>query len=288
MTNRYLEAVAKIPRGETRSFSELAVMAGRPGAARAAGRALRECSDDASTPWHRVVAAGGALDRDEGRARLQLRRLRREGARPRVGESVRAWARRVHCRLVASYDRRVFLPARDERVVDLDPARVDRVPDEATAIARGFRPIDAPEGAGYPDPARLRVPRARAKPRRTLAARLADRDWEALRVELLGRGWFRLRALLSAAECAEILADAGRANRFERSIVMAPRGYGVGAYHYFREPLAEPAGELRGELYTRLRPAARELSGREYPATLAAFWRRCRAAGQHRSSSIVL
>ncbi|MCZ6599006.1 MAG: 2OG-Fe(II) oxygenase, partial [Planctomycetota bacterium] len=123
---------------------------------------------------------------------------------------------------------------------------------------------------------------------RTLAARLADRDWEALRGELLGRGWFRLRALLSAAECAEFVVDAGRENRFERSIVMAPRGYGVGAYHYFREPLAEPAGELRGELYTRLRPAARELSGREYPATLAAFWRRCRAAGQHRSSSIVL
>ncbi len=60
-SNRYLEAVRRIPKGETRTFLEVAAMAGRPGAARAAGRALAECPVASSVPWHRVVASDGTL-----------------------------------------------------------------------------------------------------------------------------------------------------------------------------------------------------------------------------------
>ncbi len=52
MSNRYLEALKQIPEGETRSFMDLAAMAGRPGAARAAGRAVRVCPSGSELPWH--------------------------------------------------------------------------------------------------------------------------------------------------------------------------------------------------------------------------------------------
>ena len=62
---------------------------------------------------------------------------------------------------------------------------------------------------------------------------------------------------------------------------MLPKGYGVGTYHYYSEPLPEPAGELRERLY-------RELALSGYPNNLAAFWKRCRDRGQKRASSILI
>jgi hypothetical protein len=62
---------------------------------------------------------------------------------------------------------------------------------------------------------------------------------------------------------------------------MLPRGYGVGTYHYYREPLPAPAGRLRELLYNELAPQG-------YPEKLADFWERCRAAGQNRPSSILI
>ena len=98
----------------------------------------------------------------------------------------------------------------------------------------------------------------------------------------LGRdGVCRIQALLTPAECARILNDSTDLTRFGRSIDMLPRGYGVGTYHYYREPLPAPAGELRELLYNELAPEG-------YPEKLLEFWRHCRAAGQKRSSSILI
>ena len=62
---------------------------------------------------------------------------------------------------------------------------------------------------------------------------------------------------------------------------MLPKGYGVGSYHYYKEPLPNPAGRLRERLYRELAPAG-------YPTTLEEFWERCRRAGQTRASSILI
>ena len=52
----------KIPRGETRSYGQLAVMAGSgPGASRAAGQAMRRNPLAVIVPCHRIIAAGGRL-----------------------------------------------------------------------------------------------------------------------------------------------------------------------------------------------------------------------------------
>jgi AraC family transcriptional regulator of adaptative response/methylated-DNA-[protein]-cysteine methyltransferase len=55
------QALRSIPPGETRSYAELAAMAGRPAAVRAAGTA---CGDNALAiviPCHRVLRGDGGL-----------------------------------------------------------------------------------------------------------------------------------------------------------------------------------------------------------------------------------
>jgi methylated-DNA-[protein]-cysteine S-methyltransferase len=50
-----------IPHGQTRTYGELAVLAGRPGAARAVGQVMAANAVPLIVPCHRVVAAGGLL-----------------------------------------------------------------------------------------------------------------------------------------------------------------------------------------------------------------------------------
>jgi len=56
-----LAACRQIPFGQTRSYSQLADEAGRPGAARAVGTAMAQNPIPLIVPCHRVVRADGAL-----------------------------------------------------------------------------------------------------------------------------------------------------------------------------------------------------------------------------------
>ncbi len=55
------KAIAAIPFGETRSYTQIAAAAGSPGAVRAAGRACGRNHVPLFIPCHRVVASGGKL-----------------------------------------------------------------------------------------------------------------------------------------------------------------------------------------------------------------------------------
>lgn len=229
-TDRYWEATRLVPAGETRTFAELAALAGKPGAARAAGRAIATCPIDSELPWHRIVASDGKLSRDPERARVQRERLAKEGA----------------------------------------------IPGRAKPVAR-------------PRPASPK----RRRPGRTsgigIETRLSGLDWARAVESLRGEGVFVVRGLLAEAECEALIDLASDDARFERTIEMGPRGYGVGSYRYFKDPLPEPARSVREALYERLRALAAEAPGAvEYPSTLAKFHERCRANGQKRASSILL
>ncbi len=74
--------VATLPRGRVLTYGQVAALLGVPRGARAVGWALRALPDALarSTPWHRVVGAGGRLSpRASGHEREQRRRLRAEG-----------------------------------------------------------------------------------------------------------------------------------------------------------------------------------------------------------------
>lgn len=59
--DRVLAATAAIPLGETRTYGQVASLAGNPKAARATGRALGANPIPVVLPCHRVVAADGSL-----------------------------------------------------------------------------------------------------------------------------------------------------------------------------------------------------------------------------------
>jgi methylated-DNA-[protein]-cysteine S-methyltransferase len=60
-SRRILEALVAVPFGATITYGELAARAGRPGAARAVGRAMAANPLPIVVPCHRVVGAGGKM-----------------------------------------------------------------------------------------------------------------------------------------------------------------------------------------------------------------------------------
>ncbi len=76
------KAVQSIPYGQTRSYGEVAAMAGRPGAARGVGTAMRENRFLLAVPCHRVIGANGKLGNYSGgqgvRTKIALLNLEKE------------------------------------------------------------------------------------------------------------------------------------------------------------------------------------------------------------------
>jgi methylated-DNA-protein-cysteine methyltransferase-like protein len=93
--------VRRIPRGRVATYGQVAVLAGRPGAARQAGYALHALPAATAVPWHRVVNAQGAVSvrSESGDALRQRLLLEREGvrfdARGRVSLARYRWAPRT-------------------------------------------------------------------------------------------------------------------------------------------------------------------------------------------------
>lgn len=78
--------MASILPGQVLTYGEVAMEAGRPGAARAVGRALATSDPGASLPWWRVVTASGRLV--PGHEAEHARLLESEGVSVRGGRVV--------------------------------------------------------------------------------------------------------------------------------------------------------------------------------------------------------
>lgn len=63
--DKVLAAVRAIPKGETRSYGEVARLAGNPGASRAVG-AIMAKNSDTTVPCHRVIRADGTIGEYNG------------------------------------------------------------------------------------------------------------------------------------------------------------------------------------------------------------------------------
>jgi methylated-DNA-[protein]-cysteine S-methyltransferase len=75
-------AARAIHYGALRTYGDLAANAGAPGAARAAGAAMRRCPVELFVPCHRVVRSGPALGSYGGDDQRRLALLRLEGSVP--------------------------------------------------------------------------------------------------------------------------------------------------------------------------------------------------------------
>lgn len=72
-------AVRQIPKGETRSYGDIAKIIGNPRAQRAVGSVMRN-NYDPTVPCHRVICADGSLgEYNRGGSTAKKRLLRAEG-----------------------------------------------------------------------------------------------------------------------------------------------------------------------------------------------------------------
>jgi len=76
------QVLLKIPKGQVRTYAQVARMIGQPRAARAVGQALKRNRWAPEIPCHRVVASDGTLGGYSAPGGLAAKRrlLRREGA----------------------------------------------------------------------------------------------------------------------------------------------------------------------------------------------------------------
>ncbi|TKB46081.1 MGMT family protein [Thalassotalea mangrovi] len=79
--HRIWTLVALIPPGKVVSYGQLADLAGLPGRARLAGRALKLASPSQNLPWHRVLNSQGKISLQKGSDayQRQVKRLQEEG-----------------------------------------------------------------------------------------------------------------------------------------------------------------------------------------------------------------
>ena len=77
---RVLLAACAIPKGETRSYKQIAEQIGSPGACRAVGSALSKNPLPVSVPCHRVVSSDGKIGGYKFGTRRKIALLRSEGA----------------------------------------------------------------------------------------------------------------------------------------------------------------------------------------------------------------
>ncbi|MCL6088892.1 MAG: MGMT family protein [Candidatus Marsarchaeota archaeon] len=75
-----LAATYSIPKGQTRSYKQVAQMAGYPRAFRAVGSVMRKNPYAPLVPCHRVIKSDGSLGRFGGGTKKKEQMLRKEGA----------------------------------------------------------------------------------------------------------------------------------------------------------------------------------------------------------------
>ena len=118
-------------------------------------------------------------------------------------------------------------------------------------------------------------------------------DWRAVEASLDAHGCAVLRGILAPPDCVALSALYAEEARFRSRVVMARHGFGRGEYKYFSYPLPPKIAALREGLYPPLAAIANRWneslrSEVRFPPTHAAFLKRCHAAGQTRSTPLLL
>lgn len=125
------------------------------------------------------------------------------------------------------------------------------------------------------------------------AQRVDSGDWDAITEEINEYGGALLPQLLTPEEAGQIRGLYDAAEVFRQTVTMGRVRFGEGQYKYFHAPYPEPIEKLKQALYPHLLPIARDWwskLGREeiWPDTLDEWLDMCHAAGQDKSTAILL
>jgi hypothetical protein len=123
--------------------------------------------------------------------------------------------------------------------------------------------------------------------------RVDTSDWQRIGTDLDRYGCALTGPLLAPAECIAIAALYRDDARFRSTVNMERHRFGRGEYRYFAEPFPDAVVELKQALYPKLLPIVRDWwtrLGRErpWPDTLDEWLELCHAAGQSKSTPILL
>jgi hypothetical protein len=123
--------------------------------------------------------------------------------------------------------------------------------------------------------------------------RVESGDWDRITGEVNALGCGLTPQLLTAPECEQIAGLYDTDELFRSTITMGKYRFGEGEYRYFQRPYPEPVERLKQALYPRLLPIARDWYGKlgrpaPWPDTLDEWLDMCHAAGQPRSTAILL
>ena len=127
----------------------------------------------------------------------------------------------------------------------------------------------------------------------TIADRLAKLDWEAIEQSLGEWGYARTPPMLTADECASLIALYSEESRFRSRVDMARYRFGIGDYKYFAHPLPPVVADLRAHAYPPLARIANRWekslgARRRYPDDLPGLLAICRRAGQTKPTPLLL
>jgi hypothetical protein len=118
-------------------------------------------------------------------------------------------------------------------------------------------------------------------------------EWDQIATELNEYGGAVLPRLLSDEEAAKLRSQYPREELFRSTIDMGRYRFGQGEYRYFRTPYPAAIEGLKQSLYPRLVGIARDWAARlgrptPWPDSLDEWLRMCHAAGQTKSTAILL
>jgi len=118
-------------------------------------------------------------------------------------------------------------------------------------------------------------------------------NWDRLTAEVNEYGCALTPRILTPAQCRAISALYDSSELFRSTVDMERFRFGRGQYRYFNYPLPDVVASLREAFYPRLLPIARDWAERlgqpaPWPDTLDEWLEQCHAAGQTKSTPILL
>jgi len=126
-----------------------------------------------------------------------------------------------------------------------------------------------------------------------LTHRIEDLDWTQITAALDERGYATAGGLLTAGECADLIALYADERRFRKRVEMERLRFGAGEYKYFAVPLPDVIQQMRAAFYPRLAPianrwAAQMRGAQLFPPTLGGLQELCGRHGQLKPTPLLL
>jgi len=126
-----------------------------------------------------------------------------------------------------------------------------------------------------------------------ISDRISSLNWACIHAELNEFGCAAVGAVLTPAECEDLVRGYDDETTFRSRVVMAQHAFGRGEYKYYAYPLPPLIAELRAKLYPPLAEIANDWetrigNGGRYPSDHKTFLDRCHAAGQTRPTPLML